>query len=94
MRAQLVPPDSRRVDDPHPCPARARAVASEMPQPISLTTTGTPSSRTTSPIFGSSPEKLHCPSGWIASWSGFRWRTRASAPIISTACRHSATPIP
>ena len=39
--------------------------------------------------FGRRAEKRVSPSGWIASWSGFRWNANASQPTPSTSRRSS-----
>ena len=92
IRAQLVPPTPAVSRIRTPTLASSRPTAAEMPQPISLTTTGTSSASTTRAIFGSRPRKFSCPSGCSASCRALRCSTRASASTMSTATRHSSMP--
>ena len=94
IRAQLVPPLPAVSKIRKPSSWSARAARAERPLPISLAIAGTESPRATSPSLATSPRKSRCPSGWMASCSGLRWKARASAPIIATAASHSAAPTP
>ena len=86
---------SRRPDDSHLAQSRRATDRARSPQPTSFDDhrhlrAAARSRRRSSPT---SPEKSPCPSGWIASCSGLRWKTRASASIMSDrGCWHSAIP--
>ncbi len=76
-------------------PRRAtRAMFSAMPQPTSLTITGTSTAAATSPIGRSARRSAVVPSGCSASWSGFAWSTSASASIMRTTRRQRSMPSP
>ena len=93
-RAKLVPPMPATSIAATPAWASWAATGPEMPQPTSLTITGTGSSAHSVAIFSVNPLKLWSPSGWSASCSGLRCSTSASASIISIASRHCSVRIP
>ena len=73
-----------------PASASRRATAGEMPQPVSFTITGTPSSPVTRAMPSSAPRKSRSPPGCAISCAAFRWMQSASASTRLTASRTAA----
>ena len=84
---QEVPPAPDTSMAPTPAASSRRATAGEMPQPVSLTSTGRPSSRASRSMVAAAPRKSRSPPGWASSWPGLRWTQRASAPTRSMTSR-------
>lgn len=90
--AQLVPPTPATLNPLTPIESSSATTSIESPEPTSLTMTGTPTFSTTSAILSRSPLYFGSPSGWIASWSGFRCIASASALTMSTHALAPSTP--
>ena len=91
---QDVPPAPATSTAATPASKSATTRSGAMPQPTSLTMTGTSREAQSASILRKSPANRVSPSGWSASWSGLRCSTRASASSRSTIRRQAASPTP